>query len=152
MNNVARISFTATLTNSHISSRYDGDNSLSFQNDNVVAGSSSAVYNDNENNGCRVYIRNGTSKYVGDTVMAAKSLARVQIGGNGSYASIPSTTAKVSINGDSYTHALDITGKSIFNGDIETLGNTNGLIVLDRTDGNRYRIYTDGGDLHTELV
>jgi len=152
INSVARISFTATFTNSNISSRYDGDNALSFQNDNVVAGSLSTVYNDNENNGFRVYLRNGTSKYVGDTVMAAKSLARVQIGGNGSYASIPSTTAKVSIDGDSYTNALDVTGSVIVNGDIETLGNTNGLVVLDRTDTNRYRIYTDNGVLHTELI
>lgn len=37
-------------------------------------------------------------------------------------------------------------------GDVETLNNTDGLIVLDRTDGNRYRIYTDGGVLQTELV
>ena len=37
-------------------------------------------------------------------------------------------------------------------GDIETLGNTNGLVVLDRTDTNRYRIYTDAGVLYTELV
>jgi hypothetical protein len=38
------------------------------------------------------------------------------------------------------------------NGDVETLGNTNGVIVLDRTNGNRYRIYTDGGVLNTELA
>ena len=37
-------------------------------------------------------------------------------------------------------------------GDIETTGSTNGLIVEDRTNGNRYRIYTDGGVLNTELV
>jgi hypothetical protein len=38
------------------------------------------------------------------------------------------------------------------NGDVETLTNTKGFIVLDRTDGNRYRIYTDGGVLNTELA
>lgn len=37
-------------------------------------------------------------------------------------------------------------------GDIETIGSSNGLIVEDRTNGNRYRIYTDGGVLYTELV
>ena len=47
---------------------------------------------------------------------------------------------------------LNPTSMLTVNGDIETLGNTNGLIVLDRTDGNRYRIYTDGGVLNTELV
>jgi len=38
------------------------------------------------------------------------------------------------------------------NGDVETLGSFNGLVVLDRTNGNRYRIYTDNGVLNTELV
>jgi hypothetical protein len=38
------------------------------------------------------------------------------------------------------------------NGDVETLGSTDGYIVLDRTNGNKYRIYTDGGVLNTELV
>ena len=37
-------------------------------------------------------------------------------------------------------------------GDVETIGNTRGVIVEDRTDTNRYRIYTDGGVVHTELA
>jgi myo-inositol-hexaphosphate 3-phosphohydrolase len=36
--------------------------------------------------------------------------------------------------------------------DFETISNTKGFVVLDRTDGNRYRIYTDGGVLNTELA
>lgn len=38
------------------------------------------------------------------------------------------------------------------NGDVETLTNSKGFVVLDRTNGNRYRIYTDNGILYTELV
>jgi hypothetical protein len=38
------------------------------------------------------------------------------------------------------------------NGDVETTNNTNGFIVLDRTNGTRYRIYTDGGVLNTEAA
>jgi len=37
-------------------------------------------------------------------------------------------------------------------GDIETKLSTTGLIVLDRTNGTRYRIYTDGGVLNTEAA
>ncbi len=45
-----------------------------------------------------------------------------------------------------------LSSKFNVDGDIETLTNTKGLIVLDRTNGNRYRIYTDGGILNTELA
>jgi len=45
-----------------------------------------------------------------------------------------------------------ISSKLTVNGDVETLTNTKGLIVLDRTDGNRYRIYTDGGVVKSELA
>jgi len=38
------------------------------------------------------------------------------------------------------------------NGDIETLTNTKGFVVLDRTNATRYRIYTDNGVLYTEAV
>lgn len=38
------------------------------------------------------------------------------------------------------------------NGDVETVTNTEGFIVLDRTNGTRYRIYTDGGVLNTEAA
>lgn len=38
------------------------------------------------------------------------------------------------------------------NGDVETLNNTDGFIVLDRIDGNRYRIYTENGVVNTELA
>jgi len=36
--------------------------------------------------------------------------------------------------------------------DFETLSNIKGFVVLDRTNATRYRIYTDGGVLHTELA
>jgi hypothetical protein len=45
-----------------------------------------------------------------------------------------------------------ITSMATVNGDVETLGSSNGVIVLDRTNGLRYRIYTDNGVLHTEAA
>jgi hypothetical protein len=45
-----------------------------------------------------------------------------------------------------------LTSKLTVNGDIETLTNTKGIIVLDRTNATRYRIYTDGGVLNTEAA
>ncbi len=36
--------------------------------------------------------------------------------------------------------------------DFETKNSSKGFVVLDRTNGNRYRIYTDNGVLNTELV
>jgi len=47
---------------------------------------------------------------------------------------------------------LGVTPTSLLtvDGDIETLTNTRGIIVLDRTNATRYRIYTDGGVLFTE--
>lgn len=42
--------------------------------------------------------------------------------------------------------------KLTVNGDVETLTNAFGYIVLDRTDGNRYRIYTNAGVVLSELA
>lgn len=53
---------------------------------------------------------------------------------------------KIGINTNAPTSILSV------NGDIETLTSTQGVIVKDRTNGNRYRIYTDGGVLNTELA
>lgn len=39
-----------------------------------------------------------------------------------------------------------------YTGDFRTNSSTKGLVVLDRTNGNKYRIYTDGGVVNTELV
>ncbi|MHA2351408.1 MAG: hypothetical protein ACXADL_17460, partial [Candidatus Thorarchaeota archaeon] len=36
--------------------------------------------------------------------------------------------------------------------DFETKNSSKGFVVLDRTNGNKYRIYTDNGVLNTELV
>lgn len=38
------------------------------------------------------------------------------------------------------------------NGDIEWLDNSIGPVLLDRTNGSRYRLYMDGGTLSTEVV
>ncbi len=50
--------------------------------------------------------------------------------------------------------ADDANGNSMLQvtGDIQTFGSANGLIVEDRTDTNRYRIYTEAGVLKTEIV
>lgn len=45
-----------------------------------------------------------------------------------------------------------ITSKLTVNGDVETLTNNRGFIVLDRTNGNRYRIFTNAGVLSVELA
>lgn len=41
---------------------------------------------------------------------------------------------------------------TVYSGDVETTDSTDGFIVLDRTNGNRYRIYTNGGSVDVELV
>jgi len=38
------------------------------------------------------------------------------------------------------------------NGDVETLGNGNGIIVADATTGTRYRIYVDNGTIESDTV
>lgn len=61
-------------------------------------------------------------------------------------------TAHLTINssGNVGIGTAPATSKVTVSGDIETINNTNGLIVLDRTNATRYRIYTDGGVLYTE--
>ncbi len=62
-----------------------------------------------------------------------------------------SSQVEMSIGGTDILTLLD-TGVAKVNGDAETVGSTKGYIVEDRTDGNRYRIYTDNGVLYTEVV
>jgi len=50
------------------------------------------------------------------------------------------------------TATAQISSKLTITGDTETLGNTNGFIVLDRTNATRYRIYSDGGVLSIEVA
>tara|TARA_R110002012_G_scaffold260129_1_gene441787 strand:- start:101 stop:1702 length:1602 start_codon:yes stop_codon:yes gene_type:complete len=50
------------------------------------------------------------------------------------------------------TATAQMTSKLTVTGDVETLGNTNGFIVLDRTNATRYRIYSDGGVLSIETA
>ena len=53
------------------------------------------------------------------------------------------------------TEKMTITGSGnvlVPLGDLETSLNSKGLVVLDRTNGLRYRIYTDGGIVNTELA
>ena len=50
------------------------------------------------------------------------------------------------------TATAQISSKLTVTGDVETLGNTDGLIVLDRTNATRYRIYSDGGVLSIEVA
>jgi len=85
----------------------------------------------------------------------------VKIGGNQTYVAADKFSVRNASNvylfnvletGNVSIGTATATSKLTVNGDIETLGNTNGIIFADRTDGNRYRTYTDGGVLHTELV
>lgn len=50
------------------------------------------------------------------------------------------------------TATANISSKLTVTGDVETLGNADGLIVLDRSNATRYRIYSDGGVLSIEAA